>query len=133
MDCLRTPLTRVPCSIVTELFNTLDGKVITVFGFAFKADTSDTRESPAIDICKTLVAEGARVHVHPPLTLPLFAANCFCCRSLTPRCRGSKSVRIWVTRSSGSLCLMSRTGAIVHAILLPFFAVSPCAAPQRLR
>ena len=53
-------------SIVTELFNTLDGKVITVFGFAFKADTSDTRESPAIDICKTLVAEGARVHVTPP-------------------------------------------------------------------
>ena len=59
-------VTAAPLSIVTELFNTLDGKVITVFGFAFKADTSDTRESPAIDICKTLVAEGARVHVNPP-------------------------------------------------------------------
>jgi UDP-glucose 6-dehydrogenase len=53
---------------VSELFNTLDGKIITVFGFAFKADTSDTRESPAIDICKTLVAEGARLHVAHPLS-----------------------------------------------------------------
>jgi UDPglucose 6-dehydrogenase len=63
---------------VSELFNTLDGKIITVFGFAFKADTSDTRESPAIDICKTLIAEGARLHVaHPPLFRHL-------CTLLTP-------------------------------------------------
>jgi hypothetical protein len=69
----RALLTSALCSIVTELFNTLDGKVITVFGFAFKADTSDTRESPAIDICKTLVAEGARVHVQPLPSPPSLA------------------------------------------------------------
>ena len=35
-------------------------------GFAFKADTNDTRESPAIRICKGLLEEGAVLQIVDP-------------------------------------------------------------------
>lgn len=34
--------------MVRRMFNTITGKKIAVFGFAFKKDTGDTRESPAV-------------------------------------------------------------------------------------
>ena len=49
--------------VVDTMFNTINNKRIAVLGFAFKADTGDTRESPAIDICGTLLAENAKVVV----------------------------------------------------------------------
>ena len=52
--------------IVDAMFNTINSKKIAVLGFAFKADTGDTRESPAIDICGTLLAENAKVCVYDP-------------------------------------------------------------------
>ena len=52
--------------VVSAMFNTVNNKKISVFGFAFKADTGDTRESPAIDICRTLLSEGAHVCVYDP-------------------------------------------------------------------
>jgi UDPglucose 6-dehydrogenase len=45
--------------VVNNLFGTLAGKRIAVLGFAFKADTNDTRESLAIRICRDLLEEGA--------------------------------------------------------------------------
>lgn len=44
--------------VVKEMFGSVKGKKITVLGFAFKGDTSDTRDSPAIDVCKHLTNEG---------------------------------------------------------------------------
>ena len=38
--------------IIDAMFNTISGKKISIMGFAFKKDTSDTRETPAIDVCK---------------------------------------------------------------------------------
>ena len=35
-------------------------------GFAFKANTNDTRESAAISICKDLIEEGAILNIHDP-------------------------------------------------------------------
>ena len=52
--------------IVESLFNTVADKKIAVFGFAFKKDTNDTRESPAICVCRDLLAEQARVTVYDP-------------------------------------------------------------------
>ena len=52
--------------IVRSLFNTVADKKIAVFGFAFKKDTNDTRESPAIAVCRDLLAEQARVMVYDP-------------------------------------------------------------------
>ena len=56
-------------NILHEQFNTLAGKTITLLGFAFKADTGDTRDSPAIPLCQKLLAEHASVRVHDPQAL----------------------------------------------------------------
>ena len=37
-----------------------------VLGFSFKANTNDTRESSAINICKDLLDEGATLYIHDP-------------------------------------------------------------------
>ena len=52
--------------VVETLFNTVSGKRIAIFGFAFKKDTNDTRESPAIMICRDLLAEQAHVAIYDP-------------------------------------------------------------------
>jgi len=55
--------------ILTHLFNTVSGKKIALFGFAFKANTGDTRESPAIHVAKRLLTEKANVVVTDPKAL----------------------------------------------------------------
>ena len=57
---------RISKIIVEKLFGTLFGKKIAIFGFAFKADTNDTRESPAIDIVTDLLDEKANVVIYDP-------------------------------------------------------------------
>jgi UDPglucose 6-dehydrogenase len=56
-------------SMLTAMFNTLAGKRICLLGFAFKANTGDTRESPAIFIARRLAAEQAIVAVSDPKAL----------------------------------------------------------------
>ena len=51
------------------MFGTLAEKKIAVFGFAFKPDTGDIREAPAIDVVKRLLAEGARPVITDPQAL----------------------------------------------------------------
>ncbi len=58
---------RISKLIVQKLFGTISGKRITVLGFAFKANTNDTRESAAIQICKDLLEEGAELIIHDPI------------------------------------------------------------------
>jgi len=53
-------------NIVKALFNTVSGKDITFFGWAFKKDTNDTRESAAIEIADQLIEEQAIIHVYDP-------------------------------------------------------------------
>jgi UDPglucose 6-dehydrogenase len=52
--------------IIHSMFNTVTAKKIAVFGFAFKKDTGDVRETPAITICDMLMQDGAVVHVYDP-------------------------------------------------------------------
>ncbi len=52
--------------IVRTLFNTVNGKRIAILGFAFKKDTNDTRESPAIQVCRDLLREHAHVAIYDP-------------------------------------------------------------------
>ncbi len=54
---------------VKSMFNTVAGKKIAVFGFAFKADTGDTREAPAIQVSKMLLDEHAELAIHDPEAL----------------------------------------------------------------
>ena len=57
---------RISKIIVEKLFGTISEKTITVLGFSFKANTNDTRESPAIDICLDLIEEGANLKIYDP-------------------------------------------------------------------
>jgi UDPglucose 6-dehydrogenase len=52
--------------IVSSLFNTVSDKKIAILGFAFKKDTGDTRESPAIYVAKYLLEEGANLQIFDP-------------------------------------------------------------------
>jgi len=56
-------------NMISSMFNTVAGKVITLLGFAFKADTGDTRESPSIRITRKLLEERAQVVVSDPQAL----------------------------------------------------------------
>lgn len=48
------------------MFNTVSSKTITIFGFAFKKDTNDTRESAAIQVCRDLLEERAHLVIVDP-------------------------------------------------------------------
>ncbi len=61
---------RIARLVVQRLFGTVTGKRLAVLGFAFKADTNDTRESPAIRICRELIEEGARLAIVDPKVDP---------------------------------------------------------------
>jgi UDPglucose 6-dehydrogenase len=60
---------RFVTTMLNAMFNTLSGKKICLFGFAFKANTGDTRESPAILIAKRLLEENAQVVITDPKAL----------------------------------------------------------------
>jgi UDPglucose 6-dehydrogenase len=60
---------RFVMNMLEAMFNTLAGKKVCLFGFAFKADTSDTRESPAIHVVRRLLEERAEVVVTDPRAL----------------------------------------------------------------
>jgi UDPglucose 6-dehydrogenase len=57
---------RILAERIARRLGGLAGRVIAVWGLAFKARTDDVRESPAIALIETLLAEGARVHVYDP-------------------------------------------------------------------
>ena len=57
---------RIAQLVVQKLFGTVTGKRLAILGFAFKADTNDTREAPAIRICRDLLEEGAQLAIHDP-------------------------------------------------------------------
>jgi UDPglucose 6-dehydrogenase len=61
--------TRYVREILSGMFNTVAGKKIAVFGFAFKANTGDIRESPAIYITRALLEEKALVVISDPKAL----------------------------------------------------------------
>jgi len=52
--------------VISAMFNTIKKKKICIYGFAFKKDTGDTRETPAIDVCRGLMADGADLFIYDP-------------------------------------------------------------------
>jgi len=61
--------TRFVRTMVRAMFNTVVGKRIALFGFAFKADTGDTRETPALYISRKLLEERACLAITDPKAL----------------------------------------------------------------
>lgn len=52
--------------IISSLYNTVNGKKIAFYGWAFKKDTNDTRESAAIYVADALLDEQAEIVVYDP-------------------------------------------------------------------
>ena len=60
---------RIVTRLLEAMFNTLANKKIALFGFAFKADTGDTRETPAGTVARLLAEEHVRVAITDPKAL----------------------------------------------------------------
>jgi UDPglucose 6-dehydrogenase len=60
---------RIIVEKLEKLLGSLEGKTICALGLAFKAETDDVRESPAIDVVRMVLERGALVHVHDPRAL----------------------------------------------------------------
>jgi UDPglucose 6-dehydrogenase len=53
-------------NILKAMFNTLAGRTICIYGCAFKANTDDVRDSPAIPVAKALIEEKANLVISDP-------------------------------------------------------------------
>ena len=60
---------RIVSRLFKEMFNTLANKKVALFGFAFKADTGDTRETPAGTVARLLADEHVRLTITDPKAL----------------------------------------------------------------
>jgi UDPglucose 6-dehydrogenase len=67
---------RISRLILKKLFNNIAGKKISILGFSFKKNTNDVRETPALEICKDLVVEGAELHIYDPQVSRLAIEKC---------------------------------------------------------
>jgi UDPglucose 6-dehydrogenase len=55
--------------ITTHFGPSLEGRVIALWGLAFKPDTDDMREAPSVDLLKRLMPAGARVRAYDPVAM----------------------------------------------------------------
>ncbi len=93
---MRQPLRII--DILRKRAGSLKGKDVAVLGLAFKADTDDVRESPAIRIVNELLRHGARVRAYDPKASESF-------RKLFPRISYSGNVREAVRGADACLVL----------------------------
>ena len=57
---------RMALKVIDALDGSVNGKVISVLGLAFKADTDDIRETPAFPLIEALQRAGARIRAYDP-------------------------------------------------------------------
>jgi UDPglucose 6-dehydrogenase len=65
---------RVVDKLLAEM-KILKGRTIGLLGLAFKPDTDDLREAPALEVARKLIERGARVRAHDPIAMDVFRRN----------------------------------------------------------
>ena len=75
-----------------ESVTSLNGATVGVLGIAFKAGTDDTRESPAIEVIKRLVAEGATVKAYDPAVTSLDLHGVDVVDNVYAACEGASAI-----------------------------------------
>lgn len=87
--------------LLAKHFTSLEGRRVTVLGLAFRPDTTDMRESPAIPIVRRLLTEGAIVAAYDPVATEgarkVFDDEIRLCESLEDALMGADAVLV-VTR-----------------------------------
>ena len=66
VDAVNESQKRLLVKKIEAHFGSLKGKMIAVWGLAFKPKTDDMREAPSIPIIEALLAKGARVQAYDP-------------------------------------------------------------------
>ena len=89
-------------SMLNEAKKSINGAKIFVLGVAYKKDTGDTRESPALDVIRLLQEEGAKVSFHDPYSTSIRGEDGRVERGspLTPRTLSAADLVIIVTDHS---------------------------------
>jgi UDPglucose 6-dehydrogenase len=87
---------RVVEKLLAEL-KILKGRTIGLLGLAFKPNTDDLREAPALDVARKLIERGARVKAHDPVAMERFrreypSLEILCCDSAEEVARGADAL-----------------------------------------
>ena len=85
----------LPIQVLQETFQSLKGVRVALLGLAFKPDTDDVREAPALDIARLLVELGAKVQAYDPKAMetarPLLPVEVVLCDSALAALKGTQA------------------------------------------
>jgi UDPglucose 6-dehydrogenase len=85
---------RVVDALVSKVGGDISGKTVAVWGLAFKANTDDTRSSPAVEFIEALVDLGAAVRVFDPVANSNGIDNVKSCKSALEACEGASALAV---------------------------------------
>ena len=96
-----------------ESVTSLDGGTVGVLGIAFKAGTDDTRESPAIEVMKRLLAKGAMVKAYDPAVTSLNLDGVDVVGNAYAACEGASAIVVATEWNEFTLLDFDRVGTLV--------------------
>lgn len=96
-----------------ESVTSLDGGTVGVLGIAFKAGTDDTRESPAIEVMKRLLAKGAMVKAYDPAVASLNLDGVDVVGSAYAACEGASAIVVATEWDEFTSLDFDRVGTLV--------------------
>ena len=96
-----------------ESVTSLDGATVGVLGIAFKAGTDDTRESPAIEVMKRLLAKGAMVKAYDPAVASLNLDGVDVVGSAYAACEGASAIVVATEWDEFTSLDFDRVGTLV--------------------